>query len=618
VLAGGQLCSAPVTFNRDIAPIIFRSCAPCHRPGESAPFPLLTFADVRRHAFEIVAATQTRYMPPWLPAPGYGDFTGERRLTQTELKLIADWVSQGRLEGNPADLPPAPHFTQGWQLGPPDMIIRMPVPYKIPAGGSDVFRNFVLPVNLNETKYIRAFELRPGNKRLVHHANLLVDRRGTLRRRDGEDGQPGFSGMEITAEARSDSFDPDSHFLFWKPGTVMQSEPDDMSWRLDPGSDLILNLHVQPSGKEETVQAMLGLYFASKPPTRVPTLIQLENDGKIDIPAGSRQFEIDDHLTLPVDVQVLAIYPHAHYLGKQIDAWAALPDGSRRPLIRIPDWDLNWQAVYTYCEPFWLPKGTTVFMRIQYDNSSSNPRNPAVPPIEVLAGPRSRDEMGHVWLQVLPRKKTDEDPRTTLEEALMRRRLEKYPGDFVANCNLGALAATKRDDSSAVLYFSEAVRVQPANATARNGLGAALLAQSRFDAAIVELKEALKIDPAHLNARWNLAHALVSRGDLDGAAAEMQLFVKQQPANADAQAGLGAIYFLEKRYNDALPYLEEAARLRPNDSDIRTNLGALFAARGQFREAIRAFEEALQSNPNDSVAQKYLAQARAALAAEQP
>lgn len=557
-------------------------------------------------------------MPPWLPAPGYGDFAGERRLADTELKLLADWVSQGKPAGDPALVPSAPHFTEGWQLGPPDMIVRMAVPYTVPAAGSDLFRNFVLPINLKETRYIRAFELRPGDKRLVHHANLFVDHRGTLRRRDGEDGQPGFPGMDLTAEARSDSFDPDSHFLFWKPGSLAQSEPDDMSWRLDPGSDLILNLHVQPSGREQAIQPVLGLYFASRPPSRIPMIIQLEDDGKIDIPAGSRDFEVNDRFTLPVDVQVLAIYPHAHYLGKEIDSWAILPDGTRKPLIKIPDWDLNWQAVYHYREPVSLPRGTTVFMRIRYDNSGANPRNPSLPPVEVFAGPRSRDEMGHVWLQVLPRKDSAEDPRATLEDALMERRLEKYPNDFVANCNLGALATMRGDYAAAALRFSDAVHVQPGSATARNGLGAALLEQGRADTAIMQLNEALKIDPAHLNARWNLAHALISQDNLTAAGTQMELFVKQQPENADAQAGLGAIYFLERRYDDALPHLERAARLKPQDSDIRTNLGALLAARGQLQQAIQTFEEVLKSNPNNATAHKFLIQARNALATQRP
>ena len=608
------LFAGPVTFNRDIAPIMFQYCSPCHRPGEAAPFSLLTYHDMRTHATQIVAVTRSRYMPPWLPVPGYGDFADARRLTGDQLRLIAEWVKQGATEGNPADLPSAPHFTEGWQIGPPDLVVRMPKPYHLAAGGGDVFRNFVVPINLKETKYVRAVELRPGNKRVVHHANIWIDRRRSLRNRDGEDGQPGFPGMEnVSTEARSDFFDPDSHFLFWKPGTVVESEPDGMSWRLDPETDLILNLHLKPSGKEETIQPVIGLYFTSQSPRLFPMLVQLEDDGVIDIPPGSRDFAITDHLTLPVGVDVLAIYPHAHYLGKQIDAWAALPNGTRTWLIKIIDWDINWQAVYTYRKPIWLPKGTTISMRITYDNSPGNPRNPNSPPRRVRAGPRSEDEMGHLWLQLLPKKESGEDPRITLQEGMMRRRLEKYPGDFVAYCNLGALYAMRGQYREAVSSFEQSLRVQPTSATARNGLGASLLAEGHIDNAISELKKALLIDPAHRNARWNLSKALVRKGDLNGATVELETLLKDRPGDADAQAGVATVYFMQRRYDEALPHFQEAARLRPNDSNIQTNLGALLASRGDLPGAIHAFEEALKLNPNDKTARNYLLRARAEL-----
>jgi hypothetical protein len=205
-------------------------------------------------------------------------------------------------------------------MGPPDLIVRIPKPYRLAAGGTDVFRNFILPLDLLETKYVRAVEMRPGNKRVVHHANMLIDRRQSLRKREEEDGQPGFTGILSTAEARSDTFDPDSHFLFWKPGTVVQAEPEDMSWQLDPGTDLVLNMHLRPSGKEEMIQPEIGFYFTSHAPRRRPMLVQLEDDGSIDIPAGAKDFTVEDHLSLPLDVEVLAIYPHAHYLGRQVEA----------------------------------------------------------------------------------------------------------------------------------------------------------------------------------------------------------------------------------------------------------------------------------------------------------
>jgi Flp pilus assembly protein TadD len=607
------LAAQPITFNKDIAPLLFQYCSPCHRPGEAAPFPLLTYEDVRKHASQIVSVTERRYMPPWPPEPGYGDFVGERRLSADQLRLIAEWVRGRAPEGEPSDLPAEPQFTEGWQMGPPDLIVQMPTPYRLAASGSDIFRNFVIPASVKDTKYVRGVELRPGNKRVVHHANIWIDRRQSLRRRDGTDGQPGFPGMDVSTEARSDSFDPDSHFLFWKPGTVLEPEPDDMSWQLDPGTDLILNLHLQPSGKEETIQPSIGFYFTSRRPSRYPMLVQLEHDGALDILPNARDFAVADHVTLPVDVEVLAIYPHAHYLGKQVEAWATLPDGTRRWLIKIADWDINWQAVYTYHDPVTLPKGSRVEMRVTYDNSTSNPRNPNHPPQRVRTGPRSQDEMGHVWLQLLPKKESREDPRVTLQEALMHRRLEKYPDDFAAHCNLGALLATRAEYRGAISNFQQALRVEPASATARNGLGAGFLAEGRLDDAVRELRETLRLDPAHLNARLNLARALKAKGDLNGAAVELDIFLKQKPDNADAQSALALIYFMQRRYEEALPHFEEAVRLKPEDADIRTNLGAVLASRGDLTGAIKAFEQALKLNPNHEVARVYLEKVRAEL-----
>jgi len=389
-----------------------------------------------------------------------------------------------------------------------------------------------------------------------------------------------------------------------------------MSWRLDPGTDLILNLHLQPSGKDETIQPVVGLYFTVQPPRLHPMLVQLENDGAIEIPPGAREVSVTDRVTLPVGVDVLAVYPHAHYLGKRIEAWATLPDGPRVPLIKITDWDINWQGVYAYRKPVWLPKGSLVEMRVTYDNSESNPRNPNHPPKRVRTGPRSEDEMGHVWLQVLPKAESAEDPRMALQEAVMRRRLEKYPGDFVAHCNLGALQTMRGRFQEAVSDFEQALRVQPGNATARNGLGAALLAEGRVDDAIGELRQALRADPGHLNARWNLSKGLLRKGDSAGAADALQVYLKQKPNDPDAHIGLAMVYFMERRYDDALPHFQEAVRLRPEDPAIRTNLGALLASRGDFKAAIQSFEEALRLIPSDKMARDYLARARAQLAVQ--
>jgi Flp pilus assembly protein TadD len=627
------LAAQTVTYSKDIAPILFGHCAPCHRPGEAAPFSLLTYGDARRHGTQIVQVTERRYMPPWLPEPGHGDFTGSLRLNEDQIGLLAGWVHGGMAEGDAADLPRAPQFAQGWQLGTPDLIVRMSQPYRLRATPGDVFRNFVMPVGLKETKYIRAFELRPGNKRVVHHANMIVDRSRLLRRRDGQDGQPGFGGMDVETEVTGE-FDPDSHFLFWKPGSPAQEEPAEMAWRLDPGSDLILNLHMQPSGKPETVDVEVGLYFASYPanqapgrrPLLLPMLLQLEHDGAIDIPAGSRSFAVTDHLKLPLAVNLLAIYPHAHYLGKQVEAWAELPDGARRPLLKIDHWDINWQATYTYRQPVFLPAGTTVAMRISYDNTEQNPRNPSHPPKRVRTGNRSEDEMGHVWLQVLPTSQSplaqgqavqiQDDPRLVLQQALMRRRIEKYPADFVAHFNLGAALQALGRPEEALPYLAEAVRIRPLNAMARNNLAVAWFAAERYDAAAKEFRAALALDAGYQNARYNLARTLAAKGDNTAALTELRAYLAVNPDDMEAHELTGRLLGRMGNFAEALPHFRRAAELEPDNTAVLTNLGAALASAGDLAGAVQALERALKVDPSYAAAKENLALVRRRLEAK--
>ena len=612
-----RAAAAPVTFNKEVAPILFHHCASCHNPGGIGPFPLLTYSDARKHAAQIADVAKRRYMPPWPPESEHGDFRDDRRLSQSQIQTLAAWAVQGAPEGQTADLPSPPVFRSGWQMGTPDLILEMPVPFTMEPGGKDIFRNFAIPTNLKELRFVRGLELRFNNARPVHHANVVLDRTGALRKRDGEDGHPGFGGMDVVTEAAPNDFDPDSHFLFWKPGTTLHPEPPDMSWKLDPNTDLIVNLHLQPTGKPESIRAQIGLYFSDEPPKRLPMLVQLEHDGAIDIPPGQNAFVVTDRFSMPVDCDLLAVYPHAHYLGKVIEAWAMLPDGTRRSLIRIPDWDINWQAVYEYQRPVFLPKRSVVQMRITYDNSQANPRNPNSPPKRVHSGNRSEDEMGHVWLQVLPRQSTpgEDDGRIVIQEALMRRRLEKYPADFLAHYNLGAVEQLRGHLDEAIVNYRHALEQEPNNPGARNSLASALLLKDQTFAAIDELRRVLHSDPSYLNARYNLAHALAMAGNLDGSAVEYATFLKARPDDADAQAGLGSVYFLLHRYADALPCFQEAAKLDPGNADVQANLGTVLAISGNLHGAITAYRNALNIKPDHEAARANLAKAEAQLEA---
>jgi tetratricopeptide (TPR) repeat protein len=387
-----------------------------------------------------------------------------------------------------------------------------------------------------------------------------------------------------------------------------------MPWKLDPGSDLIVNLHLQPSGKPEIVDAEVGLYFTNQPPSLHPMLLQLENDGALDIPPGSSSFAVTDHLKLSIAVSLLAVYPHAHFLGKQVDAWAELPDGKRLSLLKINRWDINWQASYTYRQPVTLPAGTTVAMRIAYDNTAENPRNPNHPPKRVRAGNRSEDEMGHLWLQVLPAPpKNDEDPRLILQLALMRRRIEKYPADFVAHFNLGAAMQQLGRPEQALPYLTEAVRIQPSSVTARNNLAAALFAMERFEAAAQEFRQALVLDPGYRNARYNLVRTLSAEGDNANALTELRVYLEANPDDADAHEFAGRLLALTGKLDEALPHFRRAAELEPDNADLLTNLGAALASAGDPAGAVPVFERALKVDPSNAAARDNLARARRSL-----
>ncbi|MHB8503783.1 MAG: tetratricopeptide repeat protein [Candidatus Acidiferrales bacterium] len=570
----GAASHQQVTFNRDIAPIIFRNCAQCHHPGESGPFPLLTYADVKSHGRQVAYITSKRIMPPWLPDPGGPKFADELRLTDEQIATIQKWVDQGEIEGNPSDLPPQPKFAAGWELGKPDVIVKAEKPFLLPASGTDRYWNFVFRTPVHGMRWLKAIEIRPGDKRLVHHANVLVDRQQSGRRMEKEPGA-GFSGMELIIE--SEAFDPDSHFLFWKPGSPPYVEPDGMALRLDKTTDLILNTHFQPSGKAELIQPTLGLYFTDKPATKHPILIQLDNDRELDIPPGAKNFLVSDDFTLPVDAIVLAIYPHAHYLGKNLLAYATFPDGTRKTLIHISNWDLNWQAVYRYAQPLELPAGTKISMRFTYDNSADNIRNPNQPPKRVTAGNRAVDEMAHLWLQVLPHESADatNDPRVAIQEALARHHIQNNPGDFEAHYNLAAILQMKGDVSGAVAEFEQTVRLQPDDPTANNALGGALLASGRIDEAIAHLNTALKGRPDYFDAHYNLGNALATRGDFAGALAHFRAAVRLNPGDAGAEANLGSALAETGNLKEARLHFERALQIDPKNELARENLEQL-------------------------------------------
>ena len=386
-----------VTFSEAIAPILYEHCVTCHRPGEIGPFSLISYDDVAPRGAKIAEVTASRVMPPWQPAHGFGEFAGERRLSDEQIALIGAWVEQGMQRGDPARAPRLPQFPDGWLLGEPDLVLEMPAAFEVPAHAHDVYRNFVLPTGLNDDRWVRAVELRPSARAAAHHALFAYVKPGSFAARDGADGQPGFGGSMAVGFVPGQGGGSLGGWAVGGRGMVL---PEGLALPLPAATDFLLQMHFHSMGEAVEERARVGLYFAPGPPGKALASLELPAlfgfGAGIDVAAGESSYVIRDTFTLPADVLVHSAWAHAHYLGKEMKVEATLPNASTMPLLWIPNWDFNWQEFYVYRQPVMLPKGTRVDATIRYDNSAGNRRNPHDPPQRVRWGLRSADEMGTV------------------------------------------------------------------------------------------------------------------------------------------------------------------------------------------------------------------------------
>jgi hypothetical protein len=518
------------TFSSDIAALVHTKCAGCHRPGEAGPFPLISYEDVGPRARQIARVTASRFMPPWKPVPGHADYLNDRSLSAAEIDTLARWAAAGAPVGDAARVPPPPRWPEGWQLGEPDLVARLPEPYTLPGDGRDVYRNFVLPAPSANARWVAAWEFRPGS-RAVHHAILNIDRAGWARARDAAEPGPGYGGMSA---GRVSS--PDGFYLVWTPGKSPTPPSPGTAWRLDEHTDLVLQVHFQPTGKPETVTPTIGLRFTDQPPT-VPRASLKIGDPPIDISPGERSYRITDRFTFPADVLILGLFPHAHYLATRMRCWLTLPDGSRRWLLFIDDWDFLWQEEYLFRAPVAAPRGATVDMEFFYDNSMDNPRNPSSPPRRVRSGEQSTDEMGNITLQLAARDARDLD---VLREAKYRRALGG--GD---------------------------------PAVAEYNLGNALLRQNRLDDAIAHYRLALASDARLAPAHLNLGNALAAGGRAAEAAASFERGLALDPSSLMVHTSLGRVYEMLGRRADAVAQYRRALQIDARYAPAAQALAAL-------------------------------------------
>jgi mono/diheme cytochrome c family protein len=401
----------PPTWARDVAPILYQNCVECHQPGEVGPFPLLTYEDAAKRARFLAKTVRARRMPPWLPDGPSGAFLDERHLTDQEIAVMVGWAEAGAPAGDRSQapvIPPKPGT--GWRLGPPDLIVRMKQPFITPAGPDDVYEVFPVPYSVggvaaevlasaripeSEVLGVAAVDIRPGNSRAFHHADVWVDLSGVARKRERAEGGNGFKSFGTPG------FPPAADLGGRVPGMTPRFLPPGIASSVLPlQGDLVFHIHYRATGKPETDQSEIGIYFTHEPVKRIINSLLLRRF-RLDIPAGESRYVIEDSIVVPADCLLMNILPHMHLIAQEVHASVVNPDGSTQPLLDISRWNFKWQDRYVYREPILLSKGATIRCRWVFDNSAANPANPFSPPQRIRFGPNATDEMCALRLGVI-------------------------------------------------------------------------------------------------------------------------------------------------------------------------------------------------------------------------
>ena len=466
------------------------------------------------------------------------------------------------------------HWNDNWQLGQPDLIVQMPQPYTLAAAGKDVYRNFVIPLPLSAPRWVRAIEFHPGNTQVVHHAFVLLDTSGSARRMDARDDELGYPGMDAGEDV---SMSP-GQMLSWQPGRLPSADDSARAWRLPKGADLVIQAHMRPDGKAEQVQPSIGFYFTDQHPRQFAFVLLLKSTA-IDIPPGESNYIVESSYTLPVDVELIRILPHAHYLGYELSGSATLPDGTNQPLILIKNWDFNWQGDYRYASPISLPKGTKLSMHFTYDNSDANIGNPNHPPKRVGYGPQSSDEMAELWLQLLPKSQQD---------------LQILVADYRKTYSIPDLIA----------HYRSVLNDDSKDSTIRAKLGGALVATGQTEEGIAELRRAIEIDSTNAPAHFNLAAALARQEKFADATDEYQATLRLDPDHYRAHNNLGMIYLRQGKLDRAAHHFYNALRINPNDILANSNLANLFLAQHNYGQARLQLQTVLSLDPDNETAQQ--------------
>ena len=408
LLATAAQAQTVPTFSQDVAPLVYRHCTSCHRTGEVAPFPLTTFAEVSSHGQTIKAVTASRYMPPWKPDPNYRHYLDENTLTPAEIALLRDWVDGGMPQGNPVLAPPVPAYPAGSQLGTPDLVVPMAQKFTHQGNGRDMYRVFVLPINLPADRDVAAVEFRAGNKRIVHHAIIGLDTTGQGAALDAA--APGYGYTQFGGFG----FMPvETNFAGWVPGAQARFYPTGLGKRLYRRASLLVQVHYGPTFTTQTDSSVINIFYARSPVTRavrtVPAISPFAlTNGPFTIPAGQ---VVTFHASqlIPVEASLLSVLPHSHLLARRWKIWAVKPNGDTIRIVKIDDWDFRWQGNYRFPSIVRVPAGSHLEADITYDNTAQNFANPSSPPRTVGWGESTTDEMVLAYFDLVPYRPGDEN-----------------------------------------------------------------------------------------------------------------------------------------------------------------------------------------------------------------
>ena len=392
-----------VTYSRHIAPLLEANCVECHRQGGIAPFSLEGYEDAKRWHRMVTFMTGERLMPPWRAVQGFGAFRDARRLSDHQIALLASWSENGAPRGNAGDtMPVSARSPTKWRLGEPDLVLRMVEPFEVPADGDDIYRYFVIPTGFAEDKVVTALEFSPGDAKVVHHANYLMDYSGAARAEDAKDEEPGFSVFGTGGFLDYNAWGIGG----WTPGAEPYVLDRGLGMWLPKGGDLVLEVHYHLNGRATTDRSEVGFYFAKEPVSRYVDGVVIGTQD-LRIPPGEENYWRRFSMDVPSGMTLTDVTPHMHFLGREFIAIATLPDGSETPLVRIADWDFRWQNTFAYREPVHLPAGSRIDAWVRYDNSADNPQNPALEPETVTWGWETTDEMSELWIGFVPDSPTE-------------------------------------------------------------------------------------------------------------------------------------------------------------------------------------------------------------------